>query len=104
MATAKFRRSPENPALRTGDPLNHRSNSASSIAASHSSAGFTSASRACNSRSALTTTRRREFQGQTSWQISHPKTCRPIPSINPASIAPRCSMVKYEMHRAASIW
>ena len=34
------------------------------------------------------------FQGQTSWQMSQPKTWRPIPSIKLGLMAPRCSMVR----------
>ena len=44
----------------------------------------------------------RAFQGHTSWQISQPKTCLPTPSRNSSGIAPRSSIVRYEMHRRES--
>src|SRR5207248_4815856 len=41
------------------------------------------------------------FQGQTSWQISQPKTWRPIFSRIGTGISPRFSLVKYAMQREA---
>ena len=57
---------------------------------------------------ALTGTRpapesRREFHGHTSWQISQPKICIPIPARSSSGIGPCSSMVRYAMHRRASI-
>lgn len=34
------------------------------------------------------------FQGQTSWQISHPNTCQPMPSRNSSGIGSLSSMVR----------
>src|SRR5207245_2225115 len=42
------------------------------------------------------------FQGHTSWHTSHPNTHSPIASRNSSGISPRCSIVRYAMHRRAS--
>ena len=75
---------PGNPARLTGEPLNVCSKSFSSSEASHSSVGFTSSARASNSGSWPIGALR--FHGHTSWQISHPNTCRPVPSISSGAI------------------
>ena len=42
------------------------------------------------------------FQGHTSWQSSHPKILLPIAFLNCSGIAPRDSIVRYEIHLVAS--
>src|SRR5665213_352368 len=92
IAIATFRSSRFFPVRSNGDPRNHRLNSAPSIAASHSNAGFTNSSRGGIALSR--TTGACAFHGQTSWQISHPKTCRPIFPRNSSAIAPFFSIVR----------
>src|SRR5216683_2514034 len=84
-----------------GDPLNHLLNSAASIPASHSSAGLINSGRVCIP--SFTATGAHRFHGQTSWQISQPNTCRPMGSRSSSAIAPFFSIVRYAMHRDASI-
>src|SRR5215469_4928605 len=42
------------------------------------------------------------FHGQTSWQMSQPKTVEPIAARNSSGITPRSSIVKYAIQRRAS--
>jgi hypothetical protein len=42
------------------------------------------------------------FHGQTSWQMSQPKSQSPIGAWNSSAMAPRCSIVRYAMQRRAS--
>ena len=45
---------------------------------------------------------RKFIQGHTSWQSSHPKILLPIAFLNCSGIAPRDSIVRYEIHLVAS--
>ena len=42
------------------------------------------------------------FHGHTLWQMSQPNCHGPSASASAGSMAPRCSMVRYEMQRRAS--
>ena len=77
IAITAFLRRPESLARRIGDPRNTVRNSSCCISASQSRAGLTSPSRASNSGAEVAGALR--FHGQTSWQMSHPKTWRPMP-------------------------
>jgi hypothetical protein len=92
MAMATLRRNPEKRDRLTGEPKNHRPKSASSSEASHSRAGFTSSWRGTSSASPVTDAFL--FHGQTSWQMSHPKTLRPIPARRSSGKEPLFSIVR----------
>ena len=101
MAMAMLRRIPRKPARRTGEPLKTRSNDARQVKPATRARDSPAPPRGSNSASTAIGALR--FHGHTSWQMSHPNTCRPIRSINSGAISPLCSMVRYEMHLVASI-
>ena len=88
---------------RIGDPRNIRRNSSACISASHSRAGLTKPSARLKFRGEEVDGAFR-FHGQTSWQMSQPNTCAPIPSRKFSGMLPRFSIVRYEMHLVASSW
>src|ERR1017187_31126 len=78
MAMATLRRRPERLVRRMGDPRKIARNSSADISASQARAGFTKPGRGSNSGAVDAGALR--FHGQTSWQMSQPKTWRPIPT------------------------
>src|ERR1039458_7731762 len=82
-----------------GVPRNRARNSGSLSEASFSRGGANS--RGSKAGSAVMGARR--FQGQTSWQMSQPKTCGPMAARCSKGMAARSSMVKYEMQRGESM-
>jgi hypothetical protein len=98
MAIATLRRKPLYRARGIGLARNISRNSSSESAASFSSGGAKCA--AAKAGSSVTGARR--FHGHTSWQISQPKTWRPMAGRASSGAAPRSSMVKYEMHSRES--
>src|ERR1035437_7772576 len=102
MAMATLRRRPERLVRRMGDPRKIARNSSADISASQARAGFTKPGRGSNSGAVDAGALR--FHGQTSWQMSQPKTWRPIPTRKSSGIDPRFSIVKYEMHLLESSW
>src|ERR1700686_1238093 len=102
MAMAALRRRPERLVRRMGEPRKTSRNSSADIWASQARAGFTNPGRGSNSVAVDAGALR--FHGQTSWQISQPKTWRPMPTRRCSGIDPRFSIVRYEMHLLESSW
>src|SRR5690606_17308655 len=119
-ATATFRRNPARPARRSGEPRENASQPDSSmdmrsisdgaaVPGCHASEGNGSTPnggspgpRDVNAGSDEGEENLR-LKGHPSWQMSQPNTRLPINGRSSRGIAPRCSLVRYEMHRRASM-
>ena len=98
MATATLRRNPAYRDRVTGELRKSSRNSPSLKAASRARSG----AKWRGAKAASPVDGARRFHGQTSWQMSHPKTCGPMAARSRSGMPPRSSMVKYEMHRRES--
>ena len=103
-ATAQLRASPARPARHTAVPRNRCSNSAS-VSPRHStrSGNGTGPDTVVADRASSGAGARRALMGHASWHRSQPNAHVPISGRSSSGIAPRCSMVRYAMHRRASI-